>query len=117
MCSGLFPWTRAVSSMLLRYLLTPVEAAATAFIGYLPNLLFVVVIGAIFYAAIRLVGLFFDLIRQHRIVLANFPPEWADPTNKIARVLLIAFGVVVASPTCRRRTRRPLPGSRCSWAS
>ncbi len=95
---GLFPWTRAVSSMLLRYLLTPVEAAATAFVGYLPNLLFVVVIGAIFYAAIRLVGLFFDLIRQRRIVLANFPPEWADPTNKIARVLLIAFGVVVAFP-------------------
>jgi small-conductance mechanosensitive channel len=95
---GLFPWTRALSSMLLGYLLTPIEAAATAFVSYLPNLLFVVVIGAIFYAAIRLVGLFFDLVRQRRIVLANFPPEWADPTNKIVRVLLIAFGIVVAFP-------------------
>ena len=31
-------------------------------------------------------------------MLANFPAEWADPTNKIVRVLLIAFGVVVAFP-------------------
>ena len=28
----------------------------------------------------------------------NFPAEWADPTNKIVRVLLIAFGLVVAFP-------------------
>jgi small-conductance mechanosensitive channel len=77
---GLFPWTRGV------------------FVGYLPKLLFVLVIGAIIYFAIRLVGLFFSQVRQGRIVLAKFPAEWADPTNKIIRVLLIAFGVVVAFP-------------------
>ena len=43
-------------------------------------------------------GLFFQQIQHGRIVFANFPAEWAAPTNKIARVLLIAFGVVVAFP-------------------
>jgi small-conductance mechanosensitive channel len=95
---GLFPWTRAVASRLLGYLLTPLGMIAAAFIGYLPKLLFVIVIGAVIYTAIRLVGLFFNQIRDGRIVFANFPPEWADPTNKIARVLLIAFGVVIAFP-------------------
>ena len=95
---GLFPWTRAVSMKLFDYVVTPIRAAAAAFVGYLPKLLFVVVIAAIIYAAIRLVGVFFNLIRHGRIVFASFPAEWADPTNKIVRVLLIAFGLVVAFP-------------------
>ena len=95
---GLFPWTRAVSTQLLGYVLIPIRAAALAFVGYLPNLLFVIVIGAIIYGAIRLVGLFFNEIRQGRLVFESFPAEWADPTNKIVKVLLVAFGVVVAFP-------------------
>jgi small-conductance mechanosensitive channel len=95
---GLFPWTRAVAARLLDYLVGPIRVAAAAVVGYLPQLLFVVVIGTIIYWAIRLVGLFFQQIQQERIVFANFPAEWAAPTNKIVRVLLIAFGVVVAFP-------------------
>jgi small-conductance mechanosensitive channel len=78
--------------------LTPVTAAGGAFVGYLPKLLFVVVIAAIIHWAIRLVGFFFNQIQQGRIVFPNFPAEWADPTNKIVRVLLVAFGAVVAFP-------------------
>ena len=95
---GLFPWTRALSATLLDYVATPVHLAGAAVVGYLPNLMFVVVIGVIFYWAIRLVGLLFHQIEHGRIVFQNFPAEWAAPTNKIARVLLIAFGVVVAFP-------------------
>jgi small-conductance mechanosensitive channel len=95
---GLFPWTRAVSNRLLDYVLSPVRTAGTAFVGYLPKLLFVIVIAAIIYSAIRLVGLFFQQIRIGRITRPNFPAEWADPTSKIVRALLIAFGVVVAFP-------------------
>ncbi len=94
----LFPWTRAVSRSLVGYVITPFRAAGVAFVGYLPKLLFVVVIAGIINFAIRLVTLFFDQIKHGRIVFANFPAEWADPTNKIARLLLIAFGVVVAFP-------------------
>jgi small-conductance mechanosensitive channel len=95
---GLFPWTRAVSIRLLGYLLSPVRVIGAALFGYLPKLLFVVVIAAVIYSAIRLVGFFFDQIRHGRIVFASFPAEWADPTNKIIRLLLIAFGAVVAFP-------------------
>jgi len=95
---GLFPWTRAVSFKLLEYLLVPLRTAAAAFVGYLPNLMFVVVIVGIVMTANRLVALFFQQIRLGRIVFKGFPEEWADPTNSIVRVLLIAFGVVVAFP-------------------
>lgn len=95
---GLFPWTRAISLKLLDYAFAPVRAVGSAVAGYLPKLFFVLVIGAVVHVAIRLVGAFFRQIQDGRLVLANFPAEWADPTNKIARLLLIAFGVVVAFP-------------------
>ena len=95
---GLFPWTRAVSYAMLGYLVSPARTVAQAFVGYLPNLLFVIVIALIVRGAIRLVALFFRQIEEGKIVLKNFPAEWADPTYKIARLLLIAFGLVVAFP-------------------
>jgi small-conductance mechanosensitive channel len=95
---ALFPWTRAWSFTLLDSVVSPLRAAGRAFLEYLPSLFFVLVIAGIVYAAIRAVGLFFQLIRDGRIAFARFPAEWADPTSKIVRVLLIAFGVVVAFP-------------------
>jgi small-conductance mechanosensitive channel len=95
---GLFPWTRAVSLRLGDYVFTPVRALALAMAGYLPKLLFVVVIGVAVHIAIRLVGIFFRQIQAGRVVFASFPAEWADPTNKIVRVLIIALGLVVAFP-------------------
>jgi len=95
---GLFPWTRGASHQLLWYALTPVRAFGAAFVEYLPNLLFLLVVVVAIYAAIRIVSLFFSQIERGRLVFANFPPEWASPTNKIARVLLIAFGTVIAFP-------------------
>jgi small-conductance mechanosensitive channel len=95
---GLFPWTRAVSHALLGYVISPVRTAAEAFVGYLPKLLFVIVIAVIIRWVIRLVALFFRQIEQGRIVFPNFPAEWADPTYKIVRLLLIAFGLIVVFP-------------------
>ena len=95
---GLFPWTRAVSLRLGDYVFTPVRALALAMAAYLPKLLFVVVIGVAVHIAIRLVGIFFRQIQTGRVVFASFPAEWADPTNKIVRVLIIALGLVVAFP-------------------
>src|SRR4051794_626247 len=95
---GLFPWTRAVSTQLLGYAFNPVRTVIAAFAGYVPKLLFLIVIAAFINVAIRLVGAFFRPIRAGRLVFASFPAEWADPTHKIVRVVLIAFGVVVAFP-------------------
>ncbi len=95
---GLFPWTRALSKTLLQYLITPILVVVAGVVGYVPSMMFVVVIVALIYSAIKGVRFFFDQIEAGRIVFADFPPEWAAPTNQIVRVLLIAFGVVVAFP-------------------
>ena len=95
---GLFPWTRAISLKLIGYAFAPVRSVALAVAGYLPKLLFLIVIGAVFNLAIRLVGIFFREIENGGLAFEKFPPEWAAPTNKLVRMLLLAFGVVVAFP-------------------
>ena len=95
---GLFPWTRPASNRLTEYALTPVRAVVTALVDYLPNLFFVLVITAVFYVAVRIVDAIAGQIRDGQIVLADFPAEWADPTRKIVRFMLVALGVVVAFP-------------------
>jgi small-conductance mechanosensitive channel len=95
---GLFPWTRAASYAMLDYVVTPIRTVAEALLGYLPNLIFVTFIAVIIRAAIRLVYLFFRQIEAGRVRFQSFPPEWADPTYKIVRLLLVAFGLIVAFP-------------------
>jgi small-conductance mechanosensitive channel len=95
---GLFPWTRAISLKLLGYAFSPVRAVVISIVSYVPKLIFLIVIAAVIHLAIRLVRVFFRQIESGRLVFEKFPPEWADPTNKIVRVLLIAFGLVVAFP-------------------
>ena len=95
---GLFPWTRGASLHLIDYAVTPVRAFGRAFVAYLPNLLFLAVVVAAVYVAIRIVALFFRQIERGRLVFDAFPAEWASPTYKIARALLIAFGAVIAFP-------------------
>ena len=48
--------------------------------------------------ALRVIRLFFDAVARGRVALANFDPEWAQPTYKIVRIAVIAFGLVVAYP-------------------
>ena len=95
---GLFPWTRSVSYAMLGYVVTPARTVAKALVGYLPNLLYVVVIAFVIRGAVGLVKLFFRQIEEGRVVFQSFPAEWADPTYKIVRLMLIAFGLVAVFP-------------------
>jgi small-conductance mechanosensitive channel len=95
---GLFPWTRPASRTLLNYIVSPIRFIGEGFVGYLPKLMFVIVIALTTRGLVRLVNLLFTQVKQGRIVFQNFPVEWADPTAKIAKLLLIVFGLIVAFP-------------------
>jgi len=95
---GLFPWTRGASLHLIDYAVTPIRAFGRAFLAYLPKMLFLAVVVAVVYVVIRIVSLFFRQIERGRLLFDAFPAEWAKPTYKIVRALLIAFGGVIAFP-------------------
>lgn len=93
-----FPWTHGMATKLFDYLLAPVEKAGLAFISYLPNVFFLLVIAVITYYAIKLISFIFSEIGKQTISIPGFYPEWAEPTFKIVRFLMFAFAAVVAFP-------------------
>lgn len=95
---GLFPWTRPLAVTLLSLVLTPLKAIGTGFVAALPDLFFLLVLILVVRAALKLIRAFFTGIHHRRIRFDSFDADWAMPTYKIIRILVIAFSVVIAYP-------------------
>ena len=64
----------------------------------LPGIAFVAVVVIVTRYVLRLMRLYFESIDRGTVTLVRFDREWALPTYRIARLLAIAFAVVVAYP-------------------
>ena len=95
---GLFPWTRTASRHLFALLLDPLEAVAVAGFRGLPGLLFVACLAFTVRVILKVLRSAFDAIENGNLTISGFEREWAQPTFRITRVLVIAFAVVVAYP-------------------
>lgn len=93
-----FPWTREYTPTLLGYIVDPVRSAAAAFLSYLPSLIVVIVSALIAYGCTRISRFLFDQIAKSTITWSGFYPEWAEPSHKIVRFLILAFTAVVIFP-------------------
>lgn len=93
-----FPGTRALSRQLFSYVLTPLQTIASAFLNKIPDLLFLCVLAVVTHYFLKFLRLFFYLIETSRWTISGFYPEWARPTYRIVRVLVIGFALVVAFP-------------------
>jgi small-conductance mechanosensitive channel len=93
-----FPWTRAAANNLFSYLLDPLRAMGRSLLGALPNLIFLVVLLVIVRWALKAARLFFGSVKRGKVTLRGFDPTWADPTYRLVRIGVIAFGVIVAYP-------------------
>lgn len=95
---GLFPWTRPAALVLFDLVLNPLKSLWSGFIGSLPDLAFLVVLYLILRYILKLLRMFFTQVSRGRIKLQNFDPDWAMPTHKIVRFMIIAFSIVIAYP-------------------
>jgi len=95
---GLYPWTRPAALVLFDLVLDPIESLWFGFLSSLPNLAFLVILFLVVRYLLRLTRTFFKGVQRGRIKLNNFDPDWASPTYKILRLLIIAFSVVIAYP-------------------
>lgn len=94
----LFPWTRALSESLLSLFIKPLNDMWQNLVEATPGLIFILVLFLVLRYLLKLMRLFFHGVELGTIRLANFEPDWAMPTFKIARIVLIALGVVIAYP-------------------
>ncbi len=91
-------WTLRFAAELIAIILTAIGFVWDAFVGYLPNLITVIVIIGLMRFIIHIVGLIFDGIGSRRINLRNFYPEWATTSFGIIKLLLYALTVVLIFP-------------------
>ena len=95
---SIFPWTRGLARRLLQIVLDPLLTAGRAVLDYLPNLFFLVIIilGTRYF--LRLLRVVFGAIQDGKLRFTGFHPEWADPTLKLCRFMVLAFALVLAFP-------------------
>ena len=101
---GFFPWTQGYAQILFGYVLSPLKLVRDAAIAYLPNVFFIAVIALVSFYVIKAVRIIFAEIGKGTITLPDFYAEWAEPTYKIVRVMILALTAIVIFPY--------LPGSR-----
>jgi len=95
---SLYPLTRPFAKRLLSLLMDPLSAIGKAVLASVPDLAFIAVLAVVTRFLLRSIRLFFVAVAQEKIRLSGFEPEWALPTYKIARLVIIAFAVVMAYP-------------------
>ena len=95
---SLFPWTRAYAIPLLELVLTPLQSILSSVLGYLPKLVFLIILVIVARYALKLLQALFLGIERGRIKISGFEPEWSLPMYKVVRLAVIALTVVVAYP-------------------
>jgi small-conductance mechanosensitive channel len=95
---GFFPWTRLLAANLLDYVMKPVLMIGKGLLKQIPNLLFIAVLIFVTRYFLKLMKLFFTGIESRTLTISGFDPDWAKPTYKIARFLVVAFAAIVVYP-------------------
>ena len=93
-----WPSTRGVSRGIAGLAVDPLRTLGSGLIGNIPRLVFLAVVFLVVRLGLRLLRMFFTAVEHGSVKLNAFEPEWAQPTYKIVRLGVIAFGLIVAYP-------------------
>jgi small-conductance mechanosensitive channel len=94
-----FPWTRGAGYALVRAATAPLAGLGSGFLTSLPDLVFLVVLIVVTRYALGLLLLFFGAVDRGTVRLGKFDHEWAWPTYRIVRLLILALVLAVAYPS------------------
>jgi small-conductance mechanosensitive channel len=95
---GRFPWTRAAGESMTEMVVAPLVVIGSGIVSSIPDLFFLAVLALVARYVIKLGRVFFQALADERVSFQNFDSDWAWPTYRIARTLIIIFAVVAAYP-------------------
>ncbi|MEM1369356.1 MAG: mechanosensitive ion channel domain-containing protein [Cyanobacteria bacterium P01_H01_bin.15] len=95
---GFFPETRGLRDTLFTAFWQSLALMGQGIIGYLPNLIRIIIFVVVGRYAVRVSKIIFDAIRRERVKIPGFYTEWAQPTSNIATVLIVALTAVLIFP-------------------
>jgi small-conductance mechanosensitive channel len=94
----LFPWTASLGRQMFAALLDPLQMLGKGLVETIPNLLFIAILVVLFRYLLKFGKLIFANLAEGKVTFKGFEQEWAWPTYRIFRTLMIAFAVVMAYP-------------------
>lgn len=94
----LFPQTLPLSDAFIESVKIPMISMGESIFSYIPHIFVLAVIAVITYGGIFMARFFFNALRDGTIRFADFDPDWAEPSYRLARVMLIFFALVCAFP-------------------
>ena len=95
---GFFSATREISLTVTNWVFSQLGLLGRTVLDYLPNLLVLAVIALVTTYAVRLVRLVFGEIQKGEVKIRGFYPDWAEPTEKLVRLLIFILALIVAFP-------------------
>ncbi|HSM36389.1 MAG TPA: mechanosensitive ion channel family protein [Longimicrobiales bacterium] len=95
---GLFPWTQGIASRLVGYVMDPATTGWRALLDYLPNLFTIAVIVVATHFALKLIALVFRGVASGTLRIDGFHRDWAMPTYRIVRFLVIVLAAILIWP-------------------
>jgi len=95
---AMFPWTRPLSHRALELVLDPLRTMGMGILRTIPDFAFLVVLFFLVRLLLRLAHIFFSALDRQAIEIASFPAEWALPTYRLVRILIVVFALVVGYP-------------------
>lgn len=93
-----FPWTRAAGRRMLAAIADPLRNMGENFVAAIPNMVLLAIIFFVTRYVLGLARLYFDALERGTIARGSFEPEWAQPTFGLVRIVIIAFGLIIAYP-------------------
>jgi small-conductance mechanosensitive channel len=95
---GFFPPTQVLAAGLRGQIVAVLRGLVSAALQAIPSLLTIGVILAVTALLVRASNSWFRAVGHGRVRLPGFYPEWGRPTGRIAAVLIVMAGLVVAYP-------------------
>jgi small-conductance mechanosensitive channel len=94
----LFPWTRPLGERVISLFVGPLTELGRGIVESVPGIAFLVVLYFVTRAFLRFIRLAFNAVQSGNVQFESFDPDWAEPTYKIVRLLVVIFALVVAYP-------------------
>lgn len=95
---SIFPSTKGFATKLFGYILDPVINFGVELIGYIPELITIIVIISITRYFVRFLNFLALEIEKGKLQLPGFFPDWSTPTFNLLRIVIYAFSFILIFP-------------------
>jgi small-conductance mechanosensitive channel len=93
-----FPQTQSIASLVFTSVLKAVSKVVLGIVNYIPNLIFLIILFFTAYYSLKFIRFICREIEAGNLVIPDFDPEWATPSQRILQILTVALCAVVAFP-------------------